>query len=127
MTSYSKLPSPLNTFHVEKKAGEYKDFGDTGTYPLKGVTYPVDYGDIQGYNGEDGANLDFFVGEEKDGLCGYIKVYRPELKEGEHKFYIQLSDKDEAAILYEFKPVVLSHHRYQGLKELIDDLEAFKI
>lgn len=54
------LPAPFDTFRLEKQAGEYKDFGITADnpYPLKGVTYPVNYGDIPGYIGEDDANLD---------------------------------------------------------------------
>lgn len=56
-----KLQPPFDTFKIEKHAGEYKDFGASEDYPLKGVTYPVDYGDIQGYVAEDGANLDLFV------------------------------------------------------------------
>jgi len=42
------LPKPFDTFCVECHAGERKDFGlsPNSTYPLTGVTYPVDYGEI---------------------------------------------------------------------------------
>ena len=48
---------------IENKAGTYKSFYTEGDpvwdkYPLKGATYPVDYGCIEGYTGEDEAELD---------------------------------------------------------------------
>lgn len=56
------MTAPFNTFKIEKKAGEYKSFaGLNDDYPLKGVTYPVDYGDITGYTGQDGANLIYLL------------------------------------------------------------------
>lgn len=121
------LPPPFDTFQVEKYAGESKKFGSGDEYPLKGVTYPVDYGDIKGYIAEDGANLDFFVGTEQGGLCGYIKVYRPELADGERKFYVNLSDDQEAAVLNEFSPVILQAQRYDSLVDMKSDIERYRI
>lgn len=118
--------SPLATFRLEKKAGEYKDFHvHDKSYPLKGVTYPVNYGDISGYTGEDGANLDVFFGEEGD-LYGFIKVYRSELKDGEHKFYVYLTNDEEENLLKEFYPVLLEHRRFSTIDELIAAMEPFK-
>lgn len=121
------LPKPFDTFKVEKQAGEYKDFGlaPESSYPLKGVTYPVDYGDIEGYVAEDGAKLDLFVGTGI--INGYIVVSRPELEEGEHKFYIQLTDEEEQAVLREFEPVITSHGRFATYEDIIEAIEPFKI
>lgn len=64
---------------IENSAGSYRDFETEGDpiwngYPLKGVTYPVQYGYIEGYTSEDGQDLDIFVGSgESD---GYIVVRR---------------------------------------------------
>lgn len=128
MTSESyDLPPPLDTFQIEKQKGEYKEFSPNDDYPLKGVTYPVSYGDIEGYIAEDGANLDFFVGSTQNGLCGYIKVYRPELLNGERKFYYNLSDSEEAAVLDEFGPVILEAARYSTFGELVDAIRIYKM
>lgn len=125
---YSKnmnLPPPLDTFQIEKHAGEYKDFGNNNDYPLKGVTYPVDYGDIEGYIGEDGAQLDFFVGTDGD-KHGFIKVFRPELPDGEHKFYVNLTDDEENAVINEFKSVITEQVRFNSIDDLVRDIQRFK-
>lgn len=121
------IPSPFDTFRLEKRAGEYKDFGVKvdSPYPLKGVTYPVDYGDIEGYVGEDGCNLDIFKGNHGH-IYGFIKVFRPELTDGEHKFYIWLTDDEESRLLKEFQPVILANGRYGTYEELLKALEPFK-
>ncbi|MGB4768133.1 MAG: hypothetical protein WBP22_02640 [Candidatus Saccharimonas sp.] len=119
------LEKPFDTFRVEKKAGEYKDFGTANSdYPLKGVTYPVDYGDIEGYTGEDGANLDLFVGDGS--IDGYFIVYRPELENGEHKFYLNLTEEEEASVLAEFAPVITEQNRFESYADLLSAIEAFK-
>ena len=117
--------NPFDSFRVEKEAGEYKDFGDVGDYPLKGVTYPVSYGDIKGYTGEDGADLDVFMGREGK-ICGYIKVFRPELTDGEHKFYLKVTENEERAILEQFALVIVSSHRFESEDELYAAIEPFK-
>ncbi len=123
-----ELPKPFNTFRLEKKAGEYKDFGVAAddTYPLKGVTYPVNYGDISGYTGEDTHPLDIFVGESGD-LFGYFCVDRPDVEGGkEHKFYLYLTLEEEQAVFDAFQPVLLDHGRYASLEELRQAMEPFK-
>lgn len=120
------LPPPFDTLRIEKHAGEYKDFGNPESdYPLKGVTYPVDYGDIDGYLGEDGANLDVFMGYSGT-IFGYIKVFRPELPNGEHKFYLYLTEDEERAILKEFGPVILKNDRFKSIDELTQAVKPFK-
>ena len=121
------LPPPFNTFKVEKRAGEYKDFGNVGNaYPLKGVTYPVDYGEIDGYVTEDGAKLDLFVGTSGDvNHFGFIRVSRPDLPDGEHKFYICLTDDEEEAVLQEFGPALIGNGRYDSFNALLDAIKPF--
>jgi hypothetical protein len=123
-----KLPEPFNTFRLEKQPGEYKDFqvAEGDPYPLKGVTYPVSYGDIDGFTGEDGHPLDVFVGEDGD-IFGYFQVARPDVTGGkEHKFYLFVTEDEETAIFKEFAPVLLDHARYNSLEELQQAVQPFK-
>jgi hypothetical protein len=122
-----RLKPPFDTFRVEIHAGEYKDFGvaDDNPYPLKGVTYPVDYGDIEGYVTEDGANLDLFVSRAGN-KCGFFCVSRPDLEGGEHKFYINLSDEEERAVLEQFAPVIIKQGRFETIGDLVSAIQRFK-
>jgi hypothetical protein len=119
--------APFDTFRLEKKAGEYKDFHlpTDSTYPLRGITYPVNYGDIEGYIAEDQANLDVFIGDNGT-LHGYIKVSRPDLEGGEHKFYINVTEDEEKAVLEQFSPVIIEHVRVDSIDELIQEMEPFR-
>ena len=119
------LPPPFDTFRLEMHPGDHKDFGISADdpYPLKGVTYPTEYGEIAGYTGEDGDLLDLFVGT--GALLGFIKVSRPDV-EHEHKFYVNLTEDEEAAVLGEFDPVILSHGRFESIEQLIKAIEPFK-
>ncbi len=121
------MDSPLETFRIEKHAGERKDFGlpPDDPYPLRGVTYPSDYGDIEGYIGEDGANLDFFIGNEGD-KYGFIRVFRPELKDGEHKFYAQLTEAQVDGVKNEFAPVIIEHVDLGSEEALLLAIEPFR-
>ena len=94
---------------IENPKGTYKSFQTEGDpvwekYPLKGMTYPVDYGSIEGYVGEDGADLDIFVGTGD--LSGYIKVSRMDVPE-ETKFFTHVSDEEIESIKKAFQPVLL--------------------
>ncbi len=96
---------------VENPKGSYKSFEIEGDpvwsdYPLKGVTYPVDYGCINGYQGEDGAELDVFVGTGD--LRGFVVVWRLDVPE-ETKVFINVTQGELDQILEVFKLVVLSH------------------
>ncbi|HRH31648.1 MAG TPA: hypothetical protein PK950_03200 [Candidatus Paceibacterota bacterium] len=93
---------------VENQKGTSKLFVDDdeiSTYPLKSVIYPVDYGSIKGYIGEDGDDLDIFIGSGE--LAGYIKVWRLDVPE-EVKFFIQVTPKEVEEIKAAFKPVLLA-------------------
>jgi hypothetical protein len=120
------LPTLLNTIFVEMHPGDHKDFGAAQDYPLKGVTFVTEYGYLPGYTGEDGADLDFFVGSQKDGLCGSFIVYRPELEHGEHKFYVCMGEEELAATLKEYEPVVVNREPLNSLDELLLEIEKFK-
>lgn len=121
------MTSPLETFRIEKHMGERKDFGlaPDDPYPLKGVTYPSDYGDIEGYIGEDGANLDFFIGNGGANY-GFIRVYRPELENGEHKFYVKLTDEQVVGVLSEFDPVLIEHVALDSEQSLLQAIQPFR-
>lgn len=124
--SISALPPPLNTIVIENPKGTYKDFHVSGDYPLKGVIYPVDYGYLPGYLGEDKADLDFFVGDADTGLCGFIRVSRPDTANGETKFFIAVTKADIKAICEAFKPVLLEHRTFQDDDELLKAIVAFR-
>lgn len=122
-----KLQKPFDKFRLEKSAGEYKDFhvAEDDPYPLKGVTYPVDYGDIPGYTGEDGHNLDVFVGNGE--VYGYIQVSRPDVEGGiEHKVYIGLTEDEESEVLEAFEPVLLGHNRFNSYDGLVTFVEQYR-
>lgn len=128
MSATDSLPAPLNTIFIEMQPGQYKDFGnnDASSYPLKGVTFAAQYGYLPGFTGEDGAELDFFVGTQPDGLCGSFVVFRPELLDGEHKFYVSLSEDELQKTLKEYAPVVLKHESLQNVEQLIMAIESFR-
>lgn len=122
------LPEPFDTFRLEMKPGDYKDFhvAEGDPYPLKGVSYPVSYGDITGYTGEDTHPLDVFIGEDGD-LYGYFCVSRPDVEGGkEHKLYLNLTTEEERAVFDAFRPVLLDHARYDTIEELKAAMEPFK-
>ena len=113
---------------IENPKGSYKSFETENdsvwnAYPLKGVTYPVDYGCINGYGGEDEAELDIFVGTGNQN--GYIKVWRLDVPE-ETKFFIKLTDEELQNVLEEFKPVLLKHEILDD-ENFISEIEKFKI
>ncbi len=123
-----QLPKPFDTFRTEKQPGEYKDFhvAEGDPYPLKGVTYPTYYGDIEGYTGEDSHPLDVFVGTGD--IFAFFTVARPDVPSGsEHKFCINLTPEEEAKILETFKPVLLEHGRFESLEAIIAAIEPFKV
>lgn len=128
MNIASQLPAPLNTFVVDVPANTYYDFevAPDSTYPLKGVTYPIDYGNIPGYTAEDGHELDFFVGSELEGKIGYIVVDRGESVPDEHKFYIGLTTKDVKSTLSELQPVLITHEAISDVASLLTMIELFK-
>jgi hypothetical protein len=112
---------------IENPKGSYKSFETEGDpvwdkYPLKGVTYPVDYGYIEGYIGEDQADLDVFVG--KGNLFGYIKVWRMDVP-SETKFFAQLTEEELIAVTEVFTPVLLSK-TILSEQELVVEIEKFK-
>jgi hypothetical protein len=126
--SLGSLPEPLSSIVVENKRGEYRDFGlsPSDPYPLKGVTYPVDYGFLPGYLGEDGADLDFFVGSDSNGKTGSITVTRGDTPNGEQKFYVGLTESEVNAVLLAFKPVLAAHDELDGMERLLVAIEKYK-
>ncbi|MBI3632249.1 MAG: hypothetical protein HY225_02275 [Candidatus Vogelbacteria bacterium] len=112
---------------IENPKGSYKSFEVEGDpvweqYPLKGVTYPVDYGYIEGYMGEDGAELDIFVGTGNK--FGHIKIWRTDVPE-ETKFYAKLMEGELARVIEIFKPVLISQTDL-SMNEFMDVVSKFK-
>lgn len=128
MNVIHELPPPFNTVVIENEAGTYKDFhlppGDT--YPLPGILYPVDYGYLPGYIGEDGHDLDIFVGTDVVGALGYMVMDRGEVIGDEHKYYIGMTDGEVASVLKVYEPVLLEHVALSSLAELTTSIDQFK-
>lgn len=92
-------------FVVDQPKGSYREFAPPGsTYPLKGVTYPTDYGYLPGYQGEDEAELDFFKGTGKQ--HGSFRVRRDDVPGGETKFMTDMTPKERTAVLRAYRPVL---------------------
>jgi hypothetical protein len=104
-------PPTKYTIVIENRKGSYKSFDTDSSYPLKGVTYPVDYGYIKGYTGEDGDPLDAFVGSGK--LFGYITVWRNDVPT-ETKMFLNLTDAELDLVKKEFAPVLTQAEILQG-------------
>ena len=128
MNIAQQLPNPLNNFVIDVPAHQYYDFelSPDSTYPLKGVTYPVDYGHINSYTAEDGHELDLFVGNSADGLAGVVLVDRGSNTPNEHKFYVGLSAEEVSDIIDQLKPVLISHHEIATTKDLLTAIDQFK-
>lgn len=128
MNAASKFPAPINSFVIDVPKNQYYDFKlDTNsTYPLKGVTYPVDYGNIPGHTAEDGHELDLFVGTAYPGELGVIFVYRGTDIPNEHKFYVGLDASERDKILEELQPVLIKHEQIKELATLLGMIDRFK-
>lgn len=124
----SQLPEPLNQFVLDIPANQYYDFElpPDSTYPLKGVTYPVDYGHIPGYTTEDGHELDLFVGLQADGETGYVLVDRGETMPNEHKFFVGLSQEEAEEITRQLAPVLVEHKPLNGMSGLLEAIKQYK-
>lgn len=123
-----QLPAPLNLFVIDVPKNKYYDFElePSSTYPLKGVIYPVDYGNVPGYTAEDGHELDLFVGSKEDGLQGYIIVNRGEHIPNEHKFYAGLSRHELDAVLSQLELVLIKNESISDIEELISIIKVYK-
>lgn len=128
MNIAKSLQPPLNTFVVDIPANQYYDFdlAPDSTYPLAGVTYPVDYGNIPGYTAEDAHELDFFVGNETDGEMGSIVVDRGPSIGHERKFYVGLSKDEISLVLQQLQPVLVSHQDIRDTPSLLEAIEPYK-
>jgi hypothetical protein len=128
MNIAAKLPFPLSDFVVDIPQNQYYDFelGPNSTYPLKGVTYPVDYGNVPGYTAEDGKELDLFVGQHTAGETGCIVVYRGETAPNEHKFYVGLIGQEVQEVLRQLKPVLVAHEEISDVSALLAAIEPYK-
>lgn len=128
MSIVANLPKPLNTFVIDVPKNTYYDFelAPDSTYPIKGVTYPVDYGNIPGYTAEDGHELDLFVGTDCEGKSGYIIVDRGEHIPNEKKFFVGLTSSNLEDVLSELQPVLIESKEVAPATELLRMIEEYK-
>lgn len=109
---------------IENLRGSYKKFADTlDQYPILGVTFPVHYGYIQGYVGEDTHDLDVFVGSGE--IHGIMRVKRDDVLGGiETKIIIYVTENEFKKIESLYKPVI-SEIRKVNEEQIIALLPTF--
>ena len=114
---------------IENKKGTFKtleDEDDDGMYkyPLKGVTFPVDYGFIDGYKGEGGSPLHVFVGSGT--LFGSFQIWSYDVPL-ETQMVMNVTQKEWDEIIAEYKPVIKGEPKFFKDKEEFEkELEEFK-
>lgn len=113
---------------IENPKGSYKSFEVEDDpvwkdYPLSGVTYPVDYGYIEGYKSEDGEDLDVFVGSGD--LYGYIKIWRCDVPI-ETKFAMSVTQKEWEEIVKIFAPVIKESFLFKNQVDYKTLLEIYR-
>ncbi len=116
-------------FIIENPKGSYKSFEIENDpiwkdYPLEGVTYPVDYGYIEGYKSEDNHDLDVFKGSGD--LNGYIKIWRYDVPI-ETKFAIGITHEEWEKIITIYNPVIKEKELFKSEKEFRNKLEKYKV
>ncbi len=117
-----------NKIVIENPKGSYKSFEIENDpvwkdYPLAGVTYPVDYGYIDGYKSEDGHDLDVFVGSGI--LNGYIKIWRYDVPI-ETKFALNVTQKEWDDIIKTFSPVIREQKVFDTTEEFEKALSLYE-
>lgn len=111
------------SFVLEKPKGSTKYFGKD--YPIKRMIYPVDYGYLPGYISEDGDDTDFFKGTGDQ--HGMFQVWRPDVKgDIETKFFYMLTDKEQAAVVTAFTPVLVGSVKNLNITQLKLEVDKFK-
>ncbi len=113
---------------IENPKGSYKSFEIENDpvwkdYPLAGVTYPVDYGYIEGYKSEDDHDLDVFVGTGE--LNGYMKVWRYDIPL-ETKFMMNVSQEEWDGIIAIYNPVIKEKRLFGSEEEFTKTLNLYK-
>lgn len=122
---YLSKEAALDGIIIENPKGTSKHFGDD--YPIQTMTYPVDYGYLPGYMGEDEAELDFFKGTGKE--HGSFQVWRPDVKgELETKFYYGLTPEEREKVLTAFRPVIRGDQPAYGTRNaLLKAMQNFAV
>jgi len=119
-----------NEFHkkivIENSKGSYKKFADSlDEYPILGVTFPCDYGYIEGYIGEDTHDLDIFSGSGD--VFGYMIVRRDDVEGGlETKMLYKVSEEELKKIKSEYQIVVDSVELLNSEEKFFSFIEKFK-
>lgn len=128
MNLIGKLLEPLNNITIENIVGSYKDFqlSNPEDYPIPGVSFYADYGFLSGYTGEDGHELDFFVGNKIDGSNGFFTVWRSDDVPEEHKFYLAMNNKQLEKTLSEYEPVLVRNVPVDSMEEIVELLNEFR-
>ncbi len=100
---------------IENLRGSYKKFADSlNEFPILGVTFPVHYGYIEGYVGEDTHDLDVFVGSGD--IHGIMEVNRSDVVGGvETKIIIYVTEGEYEEIRKAYEPVI---HEIRKVSEI---------
>jgi hypothetical protein len=113
---------------IENPKGSYKSFEVEDDpvwkdYPLAGVTYPVDYGYMEGYKSEDNHDLDVFIGTGD--LNGYMKIWRYDVPL-ETKFMLDISQEEWNEIINIYSPVIKEKKLFKNEEEFRSTLNTYK-
>ncbi len=113
-------------FVLENPTGSYKDFElkNPEDYPIPGVNFYADYGYLPGFTGEDGHELDFFIGTDENGHNGFFIVWRSDEVPEEHKFYIRMSGVELDKTIDEYRKVFVRQQEL-SVEEVVEAIKQF--
>lgn len=128
MIVYLYMKNSNLKFVIENPKGSYKSFETKNDptwekYPLAGVTFPVDYGYIDGYKSEDDHDLDVFIGTGN--LNGYMKVWRYDVPI-ETKFMHGVTESEWDEIVKIYAPVIKENKVFANEEEFFSMLNLYK-
>lgn len=125
MRQFQDLKIVIENPKGTSKAFRRKSSGDPAwrNYPLYGMTYPVDYGYIEGFQGEDKMDLDVFLGSGE--LFGYFRMWKVDVP-SETKFFARVTQGELQQILAAFGPVLLDSETLSEDQFMVD-IERFRI
>ena len=110
---------------IEYVRGAYKKFVNSlDEFPILGVTFPTHYGYIQGYESEDGHDLDIFLGSGE--IHGFIRVNRRDVPGGiETKIILYVTETEFEQIREAYK-IIIHEMKTMTEEEILEYIKQFK-
>ena len=118
------------TFEIDRPRGYVKTWDQPDGSKVS-YKYPVDYGFLTGHTGEDGEDLDAFVGDDPTAPIESFLKMKPgpdgSLVPDETKFLIGLTADEREKVLGMYPPEwIVGLRKYTDFYELVATLHAFK-